>query len=755
MKHISIIALVLVGLSVVSARNVTFGINLAGNSPLASWYQYTDHQALIGYEVWRDWWNALPVDARTTAWGEVITVNLHIESYSDYTGTPASKAGLFSVYESMAQNQSIDYLFGTVGFAGIELRQHMYDFGVPLMVFAADSSDQFYSIPGSFGSATANMLTMTSWLPYLRVAKASTIAVIYINDKVYESELCQGVVAQASYNNLKVVAQYGDMPFDWKTFGEINGNDTRIAIWNEVLDSIIALNPDALAICDYGAGAEYALNYFRSKNWIASSIAVAPLFRQFADPSVLDYVVSPQAYSPKATYPPQLNFTDSAGYNNLVLAKYGVPATSIMAQATLSGMLYTNALVNAASNSTDHIIIAMQTQQLQSFMGTSAVDGRRRQTLLSLLTQYMNSTNQIDIVGPAQAAADTFIYPMPKWSERKYAPRWGNNVEIAAVVLIAVGVLISIAALVFVIVNRTERVIYASSPLFCCLVIVGTILAYSSLIVWMPNLVSTTTCNLRVWLLPFGFTLIFGSLFSKTYRIHRMFTLDTLKTIIIRDWKVAIIVLMFMLGQTSISVFMTALTPIQSVVHVVDPYRPSLNYKACTFPATTKAFMYVNVVAAVALLGWGSYLIFHIRKIPFAIYDESKVIGFSIYNSFFFSLIILMVKLTIDNKYRNLTFMIMTACTFLACIITLGCIIGTKVYAMYMSSSATTSSGARSTTTHARNYSSGTSVSEKMQSVNDNTDPEILKDMIDAKELELKILRKKYAATQKSPPESK
>lgn len=744
--------LVLVGLSAVYADTFTFGINIVPDSPLAGWYRDTDQQALIGYKVWKDWWNSLPVASRTTKWGQVVDVELHIESYADYTGSNTSLTGLFEVYKSMAQNQSIDYLFGTVGFAGIKLRQYMSNLGVPLMVFAADSSDLFYNIPGSFGSTTASVLTMSSWLPYLRTNKAKTVVVVSIDDLVFESELCQGIVAEAPYNGLKVIAQYGNMPFDWKSFGEINGNAARTAIWSTTIDSVIAANPDALAICDYGAGAEFTLNYIRSKNWTPGSIAVSPLYRQFKDPSVLDFVVSPQSYSPHATYPPQANFTDSAGYNKLVLEKYGIAATSIMAQATLSGMLYTNALVNAESNSSADMISAMQVQQIQTFMGTSAMDGRRRQTILSLLTQFMNSTQQIGIVGPAQAAADQFIYPMPKWNERKYSPHWGSKVEIASVVLIGIGCLVSIALLVYVIVMREHKIVYASSPIFCCCILVGSIISYTSLVVWMPNLVSTTTCNLRAWLLPLGFTIIFGALLAKTHRVHVLLTLNSTKIIKVKDIHVAFIMFIFISVQIAISVLMVSIGEIKAVVHVQDQYRPSLNYKECTFPSVTKAFMWVNVVGVVGLLCWGSYLVYHIRKIPYAIYDESKSIGFSIYNSFFFSVIILVVHLAIGNKNRDLTYMIMAVACFLSCVITTCCIFIPKIYAVRMYISKTTSTS-NSTSTSSRAKDSQLNSDEENGNRNDLYLDE-LKDEIGIRQVELKTLTQKYESAKKKAAKS-
>lgn len=65
-------------------RNFTFGINLALNASIAgsSYQQQVD--TLIGLEIARDWWNSLPASSRTTRWGEVVRINLHVETWSEY-----------------------------------------------------------------------------------------------------------------------------------------------------------------------------------------------------------------------------------------------------------------------------------------------------------------------------------------------------------------------------------------------------------------------------------------------------------------------------------------------------------------------------------------------------------------------------------------------------------------------------------------------------------------------------------------------
>lgn len=69
-----------------------------------------------------------------------------------------------------------------------------------------------------------------------------------------------------------------------------------------------------------------------------------------------------------------------------------------------------------------------------------------------------------------------------------------------------------------------------SSPYLNNLIIIGCILTYMSVIFLGldSSLTSTQTfpyiCAARAWLLMSGFSLAFGAMFSKTWRVHSIFT---------------------------------------------------------------------------------------------------------------------------------------------------------------------------------------------------------------------------------------
>jgi predicted outer membrane repeat protein len=93
---------------------------------------------------------------------------------------------------------------------------------------------------------------------------------------------------------------------------------------------------------------------------------------------------------------------------------------------------------------------------------------------------------------------------------------------------------------------RNERSIIQSSYVFCQLINVGCILVLIPYL-WMTTNLTPAQCTGRVWCFHLGFTLCYGSMFWKTYRLHSIFYQTSLKAIIILDrdllWKLGIFVL--------------------------------------------------------------------------------------------------------------------------------------------------------------------------------------------------------------------
>ena len=112
------------------------------------------------------------------------------------------------------------------------------------------------------------------------------------------------------------------------------------------------------------------------------------------------------------------------------------------------------------------------------------------------------------------------------------------------------------------------RHIKMSSPNMNNLIIVGCILTYTSVIILGLDSYMTSEdsfpyiCTARAWILMSGFTLSFGSMFSKTWRVHSIFTNVQLNKKVMKDSQ-----LYFVVG-TLVSIDVVTMTAWQ----IMDPF---------------------------------------------------------------------------------------------------------------------------------------------------------------------------------------
>jgi len=158
----------------------------------------------------------------------------------------------------------------------------------------------------------------------------------------------------------------------------------------------------------------------------------------------------------------------------------------------------------------------------------------------------------------------------------------GSTQEIIILTASFIAIFISLIWAIYTIKNRKDERIIASSPLFMLLILLGSVLLYSSCFAWFPrskiifsphsdfliqfffSVVTKATCILRIWLLDIGFTLLFGALFAKSislyditlfshfssgWRIYHIFYDKTLRVIKISNLEVLKIITLFLSTQ--------------------------------------------------------------------------------------------------------------------------------------------------------------------------------------------------------------
>ena len=117
-----------------------------------------------------------------------------------------------------------------------------------------------------------------------------------------------------------------------------------------------------------------------------------------------------------------------------------------------------------------------------------------------------------------------------------------------------------------------------SSPNMNNLIIVGCILTYTSVIILGLDSYMTSTeafpyiCAARAWVLMSGFSLSFGSMFSKTWRVHSIFTNVQLNKKVMKDSQLYLVVGLFICIDVVTMTAWQIMDPFYRETKELEPY---------------------------------------------------------------------------------------------------------------------------------------------------------------------------------------
>ncbi|XP_045526687.1 gamma-aminobutyric acid type B receptor subunit 2 isoform X1 [Pieris brassicae] len=208
-----------------------------------------------------------------------------------------------------------------------------------------------------------------------------------------------------------------------------------------------------------------------------------------------------------------------------------------------------------------------------------------------------------------------------------------------------IGILLATGFLAMNIHYRNQRYIKMSSPHLNNLIIIGCMLTYLSVIfLGLDSSLSSIAafpyiCTARAWLLMAGFSLAFGAMFSKTWRVHSIFTDVKLNKKVIKDYQLFMVV----------GVLLCADLAIMLTWQISDPfYRATKQMEAYPHPSSEDIvivqeneycqsermpiFIGVIYIYKGLLLVFGAFLAWETRHVSIPALNDSKHIGLSVYN---------------------------------------------------------------------------------------------------------------------------
>ncbi|CAK9810332.1 Gamma-aminobutyric acid type B receptor subunit 1 [Anthophora plagiata] len=270
----------------------------------------------------------------------------------------------------------------------------------------------------------------------------------------------------------------------------------------------------------------------------------------------------------------------------------------------------------------------------------------------------------------------------------------------------SVGIVIAIGLIIFNIWNRHRRVIMSSHPVCNTIMLVGVIACFVSVFLlgidgrFVAPWEYPAICQARAWMLSTGFTLAFGAMFSKVWRVHRLTTktkADQAKLFMakqkvssiqkkIQPWKLYTMVSGLLAVDIVLLVSWQVLDPLQRKIETfpleAPPFgdddariRPELEHCESIHNSIWLGLIYSYKGI---ILVFGLFLAYETRSIKVKQINDSRYVGMSIYNVVVLCLITAPVTMVIASQ-QDARFAFVALAIIFCCFLSMALIFVPKV----------------------------------------------------------------------------
>ncbi|KAL3859157.1 hypothetical protein ACJMK2_009389 [Sinanodonta woodiana] len=229
----------------------------------------------------------------------------------------------------------------------------------------------------------------------------------------------------------------------------------------------------------------------------------------------------------------------------------------------------------------------------------------------------------------------------------------------------------------FTVQYKDVKVLKAASPVLLRIVLLGAFLLYCPLVVGYFE-ASVLTCCLRFWFREIGFSISYGALLLKTWRISVVFRVRSAQRIKISDAdlikRLIAVVLIF-------AAYLTART-VAGTPRVVEG-RHVGGLKA--FQCSSDWWDHAAAIGELLFLIWGIRLCIVVRKAP-SEFNESRFISWAIYNETLLSLFLNVSMIFLQDPFPanpDLLYLVIFIHANLSTTVTLTFLFGSKAYLVY------------------------------------------------------------------------
>ncbi|XP_063223115.1 uncharacterized protein LOC134531347 [Bacillus rossius redtenbacheri] len=254
----------------------------------------------------------------------------------------------------------------------------------------------------------------------------------------------------------------------------------------------------------------------------------------------------------------------------------------------------------------------------------------------------------------------------------------------------AVGISLAIAFLAFNLHFRKLKYIKLSSPRLNNMVVVGCILVYTAVILLGLDHATLpasshfpAVCIARIYLLSAGFSLAFGSMFTKTYRVHRIFTRSrsgVVKNKLLQDTQLISLICVLLLIDGLIVTLWVIIDPIQRHLRNLTMemseadrsvvYQPQVEVCRSHYTHSWLGALYLYKGL---LLVVGVYMAWETRHVKIPALNDSQYIGMSVYSTVITSGIVVVLANLMSERatlaFVTTTTLILTSTTSTLCLL--------------------------------------------------------------------------------------
>ncbi|KAL9978487.1 hypothetical protein ACROYT_G016009 [Oculina patagonica] len=284
----------------------------------------------------------------------------------------------------------------------------------------------------------------------------------------------------------------------------------------------------------------------------------------------------------------------------------------------------------------------------------------------------------------------------------------------------SIGIVLGIVFLVFNRYYRKYKFIRQSAPLFNDVMVVGCIMCLSAVFLFglrdfkAPETTMPSICKARAWILNIGFSLAFGGMFIKTWRIYKICTNKRLKVSLgplSNGWMLAMVGGIVLIDVALLTAWEVKDPLKWTQFDFPEEHNPDEPYvitipilNTCTSEYLTVWLALIYVYKGILLL-YGLFLAYETRNVVYAHLNDSRVIGICVYNVVVLSTIGAFLALILNNEQYEQLYAAISVCIIFPATTTISLIFFPKLIHRVKMNSALDDDTGETTTNRARDCS--------------------------------------------------